>query len=202
MTRLLAALLALGILIPGPALGAKKPTKGAPATTMFKCKDAQGRTYYADKPGPECASGVTELNKQGVRVNRPGSSQAQAGAPAKPERSRRDKALLATYSTEGQIESAKQRNLELPQQAVRQLESKLEKARKDLQSLQIQAESYASQKKQIPGAVLDDVKAKQAQVAKLEEELAKKRAHVSEIEQRFDSDKERFRELTGAQASR
>lgn len=202
MTRLLAALLMLGVLIPGPALAAKKQTKGAPATTLFKCKDAQGRTYYADKPSPECTSGVTELSKQGVRVNRTGSSQAQPGATAKPDRSRRDKALLATYSTESQIEAAKQRNLELPQQAVKQAESKLDKARKDLQTLQVQAEDYASQKKQIPGALLDDVKAKQAQVAKLEEELASKRAHVTEISERFDSDKARFRELTGAQASR
>jgi hypothetical protein len=142
------------------------------------------------------------LSKQGVRVNRPGSSQTQAGPSAKPERSRRDKALLATYSTEEQIESAKQRNLELPQQAVKQLESKLDKVRKDLQGLQIQADDYASQKKQIPAAVLDDVKAKQGQVAKLEEELAAKRANVAEITQRFDADKQRFRELTGVQAAR
>jgi Domain of unknown function (DUF4124) len=204
MTRLLFSLLVLGILIPGPALAAQKQAKGnkTTPTTMFKCKDAQGRTYYADKPGPECASGVTELSKQGVRVNRPGSTQAQAGTQAKPERTRRDKALLSTYSTEEQIESAKQRNLELPQQAVKQMESKLDKVRKDLQGLQMQAESYASQKKQIPAAVLDDVKAKQGQVARLEEELATKRGNVAEISQRFDADKQRFRELTGVQASR
>jgi hypothetical protein len=85
---------------------------------------------------------------------------------------------------------------------VKQLESKLEKARKDLQALQIQADSYASQKKQIPAVLLDDVKAKHGQVAKLEEELTAKRANVAEISQRFDTDKQRFRELTGVQAAR
>jgi len=208
MKRLFVWMLVLGLIAPGAALPAQKKQvkKNTPTTSPYKCKDVKGRTYYADKPGPECAGSVQELTSQGLRVNRP-----TPGAPNTPssqksnadrEAQRRDKALLATYSSEEQIEAAKQRNLELPQQAVKQLEAKLERTRKDLQTLQVQADGYASQKKQIPAVLLEDVRVKQGQTAKLENDLAKKRANAADIAQRFDADKQRFRELTSNQASR
>lgn len=208
MKRLFVWMLVLGLIAPGAAFTAQKKQvkKNTSTTSLYKCKDLKGRTYYADKPGPECAGSVQELTSQGLRVNRPAP-----GAPNTPssqksnadrESQRRDKALLATYSSEEQIEAAKQRNLELPQQAVKQLEAKLERTRKDLQTLQVQADGYASQKKQIPSVLLEDVRVKQGQTAKLENDLAKKRATAAEIAQRFDADKQRFRELTSSQASR
>lgn len=181
--------------------------RSGPAAAMYKCKDAQGRTYYADKLGPECVGGVQELSRQGLRVHRPapaGASGAErtAAAPVSLDRERRDKALLATYSSEEQIEAAKQRNLALPLQAVKQAESKLERVQKELHGLQTQADGYASQKKQIPASLLEDVRAKEAQVARLTEELQKKREHAAGIEQRFEADKQRFRELSLKQAAR
>jgi hypothetical protein len=181
--------------------------RSGPASAMYKCKDAQGRTYYADKLGPECVGGVQELSRQGLRVHRPapaGASSAEttAAAPVNLDRERRDKALLATYSSEEQIEAAKQRNLALPVQAIKQAESKLERARKELHGLQAQADGYAGQKKQIPASLLEDVRSKEALVARLAEELQRKREHVAGIEQRFEADKQRFRELSLKQAAR
>jgi hypothetical protein len=203
MKRFLIWILVLGVAVPSVGFSAQKQgKKKTPAVSMYKCKDVKGRTYYADKPGPECAGSVQELTRQGMRVNRQTPGAGTSTSPAvSPDRQRRDKALLATYSTEEQVEAAKQRSLELPLQAIKQLEAKLERARGDLQALQLQAEGYASQKKQIPAALLDDVRSKQTLVAKLEQELAAKRAHATDIAQRFDADKQRFRELTGKQAA-
>ena len=209
MKRLFVWMLVLSLIAPGAALPAQKKQvkKNTSSTSLYKCKDVKGRTYYADKPGPECAGSVQELTSQGVRVNRPTPDAPDTATTSKKsnadrEGQRRDKALLATYSSEEQIEAAKQRNLELPQQAVKQLEAKLERTRKDLQTLQGQADGYASQKKQIPAVLLEDVRVKQGQTAKLENDLAKKRANAADIAQRFDADKQRFRELTSNQASR
>jgi len=196
-------------LLAGPAVEAfgAKPTKSAPKTTMFKCKDERGRVYYSDKPGPECAQGkVHQLSRHGLTVEPQRSSEPSSAKPVGervgPEQRRRDKALLATYSTEGQIEEAKQRNLALPLQALKQAESRLGRAQQELSALHGQADGYASQKKQIPAVLIEDVRGKEALVGKLSAEVSRKRAHATQIEQRFEAEKKRFRELTSQQATR
>jgi hypothetical protein len=175
---------------------------------MLKCKDERGKVYYSDKPGPECAQGkVHELSRHGLVIEpRRGAGEA-AGRPVaaervSPEQRRRDKALLATYSTEDQIEEAKQRNLALPLEALKQAEAKLGRARQELSALHGQADGYAGQKKQIPAALIEDVRSKEALVNRLTADTDRKRANAGQIEQRFDADKKRFRELTSQQATR
>ncbi|MGH8630600.1 MAG: hypothetical protein ACREU7_07530 [Burkholderiales bacterium] len=201
-------LIAALLWVPAVEAYGAKPTKSAPKTTMFKCKDERGRAYYSDKPGPECAQGkVHQLSRHGLTIEpRRGSDQA-AGKPAggervSPEQRRRDKALLATYSTEGQIEEAKQRNLALPLQALKQTETKLGRAQQELSTLHGQADGYASQKKQIPAVLIEDVRGKEALVKKLSADVGRKRVHTTQIEERFEAERKRFRELTSQQAAR
>jgi hypothetical protein len=202
-------LLTLAALFASPASAARpaKSKASAPKVAMYKCKDVKGRVYYADKPSPECVQGnVHQLSRHGIRIEPKRSSAstpvAAAGGVPSAEQRRRDKALLATYSTESQIDEARQRNLALPLEALKQADGKRDRAHKELSALHSQADGYASQKKQIPGALIDDVRAKEALVAKLTADADKKRANVAQIEQRFDADKKRFRELTSQQASR
>lgn len=193
----------------GAAVAAPKAKSAAPSVTMFKCKDDRGRVYYSDKLGPECAQGnVHQLSRHGVRVEPHRASAGQAGAApgagrgVSPEQKRRDKALLATYSTEAQIDEAKQRNLALPLEALKQTEVKRDRAQKELSVLHGRADSYASQKKQIPAALIEDVRSQEALVAKLTAEADTRRAHAAKIGERFDADRKRFRELTSQQALR
>jgi len=203
--------LIIAVLIPAwsTAVYGAQPKRSAPKTAMFKCKDDRGRVYYSDKPSPECGQGeVQQLSRQGLtvetrRTSERSSAQTAAGERGvSPEQRRRDKALLATYSTEGQIEEAKQRNLALPLQALKQAESKLERGQKELGALHRQADSYASQKKQIPTSLIEDVRNKESSVGKLTADADRKRTNVAQIEQRFEADKKRFRELTSQQAAR
>jgi hypothetical protein len=196
----------------GPVTAApkSKAKSTAPTVTMFKCKDDRGRVYYSDKLGPECAQGnVHQLSRHGMRVEPQNASPSQAGAAStgagrslSAEQKRRDKALLATYSSEAQIEEAKQRNLALPTEALKQAEGKRDRAQKELSVLHGQADGYASHKKQIPTTLIEDVRGKEALVAKLTADAEKKRAHAAQIAERFDADKQRFRELTSQQAAR
>lgn len=211
MTKLekLPVLAVIAALLAGPAADAfgARPSKSAPKTTMFKCKDERGRVYYSDKPGPECAQGkVHQLSRHGLTIEpRRGTEQTNkpsGGERLSPEQRRRDKALLATYSTEGQIDEAKQRNLALPLQALKQAESKLGRAQQELSTLHGQADGFASQKKQIPAVLIEDVRNREAMVKKLSADVDRKRAHATQIEQRFEAEKKRFRELTSQQATR
>jgi hypothetical protein len=212
MTKLekLPVFVVIAALLAGPAVDAfgARPSNSAPKTTMFKCKDDRGRVYYSDKPGPECAQGkVHQLSRHGLTIEPQRGSEQAGDKPPKgerlsPEQRRRDKALLATYSTEGQIEEAKQRNLALPLQALKQAETKLGRAQQELSTLHGQADGFASQKKQIPAVLIEDVRSREALVKKLSADVDRKRAHATQIEQRFEAEKKRFRELTSQQAAR
>ncbi len=184
------------------ALPVQAQDKGA---RMYKCVDAAGKVYYSDKINPDCGQG-TELNRQGVEmkkkdVAKPG--QTGKGEPvatttkAAMEQERRDRALMATYTTEQEIDAARDRSLAIPVQGTKALEAKLEKANKQLSELKIQADTLASQKKALPAHLLEDVSTSQKEIAGLEAELAQRKSQSNAISAKFEADKKRFRELKG-----
>jgi hypothetical protein len=178
-------------------------TKGS---RMYKCIDAAGKAYYSDKMNPDCNQS-SELNQQGVVIPKkkepakPGQPKADPALPpskAEKEQERRDRALMATYTSEDEIDEARDRSLELPAQATRATEAKLETANTQLADLKKQADDLAGQKKKLPPALLEDVSARQKQVARYEAELAQRKVQADAIRAKYESDKQRFRELKGA----
>jgi FtsZ-interacting cell division protein ZipA len=208
------ALLSASVMLAGlmlvalPVPAAKPGVPGKPGATMHKCTDAKGRIYYTDSPGPDCADGV-ELNRQGVKVDRPKpaptpgvAANAKTETPQSVEQTRRDKAILATYTAESQIEEAKARNLEPPVQAVKLAEKHVERARSQLAALSKQAEQLTRQNKPVPATLTEDLRLKEADVARLESELVRKKAAADQVAARFEADRQRFRELKGLEAPR
>ena len=104
---------------------------------------------------------------------------------------------MATYTTEADIDAARDRSLMIPLQSVKAAETKLEKVNNDLLELKKQADALASQKKTLPPDLLEEVRIKQGQIAALDSELAQKKATAEGIRARYESDKQRFRELKG-----
>ena len=175
---------------------------------MFKCVDAAGKVYYSDKLNPDCGQ-VAELNKQGVVMKK--KEVAKPGLPAKvdaaaespknaKEQERRDRALMATYTSEEEIDAARDRSLAIPEQGKKTSAAKLEKVNLQLTELKKQADTLAAQKKPLPPHLLDDVAAAQKNVAVLEADLAQRKIQSDAIHSRFEADKQRFRELKGAEA--
>jgi uncharacterized protein DUF4124 len=189
------------------ALPVQAQDKGA---RMYKCVDAAGKVYYSDKINPDCSQG-TELNRQGVVIkkkdpaksgqpakNEPAKSEpTAASAKAAMEQERRDRALMATYTTEQEIDAARDRSLTIPAQGTKTIEMKLEKANKQLSELKSQADTLATQKKPLPAHLLEDVSASQKEIAGLEADLAQRKSQSDAISARFEADKRRFRELKG-----
>jgi hypothetical protein len=171
---------------------------------MYKCIDSAGKVYYSDKLNPDCGQG-SELNRQGVVM--PKQQGAKPGKPSGPdsaatpksakEQERRDSALMATYTTEEEIDAARDRSLAIPAQGMKSVESKLEKANKQLGELKKQADALAAQKKPLPAHLLEDVNANQKEVSGLEADLAQRKAQLDSIRAKYESDKQRFRELKG-----
>jgi hypothetical protein len=172
---------------------------------MYKCLDPSGKVYYSDKMNPECANG-SELNRQGVVM--PKKQVVKPGQPVQPdaevgqtaaqlEKSRRDRALMATYTNDEEIDAARDRSLAIPEQAVKGLEAKLEKSNQQLTELKQKADTIASQKKALPPQLLEDVGATQRELGALQAEMNQRKAQADAIRVKFDTDKQRFRELGG-----
>ncbi len=174
------------------------------APRMYKCVDANGKVYYSDKLNPDCAQG-SELNRQGVvmpkkKVANPAQrSKADVGVDSKDSQhqERRDRALMATYTTEEEIDAARDRSLAIPAQATKSVESKLDKINGQLTELKNQADALAAQKKPLPSRLLEDVNAHQKELARIEADLAQRKVQADSISAKFEADKLRFRELKG-----
>lgn len=181
---------------------ARKPGSGA---TMHKCVDDAGKVYYSDRLAPECLR-TSELNRQGVTIERktPADTAGQAesakkvaATPQSTAQERRDKALIATYTSEQEIDLAKERNLQMPLQAVKLAQTRIDRLDKELESLKKQAGGLTSRQKPVPAHLTDELNKKQSARAALQSELAQKTALADDIRQKYEADKQRFRELQG-----
>ena len=173
---------------------------------MYKCIDTAGKVYYSDKINPDCGQG-SELNRQGMvmmkkEVAKPAlaSKADPVAAPAKSskELDRRDRALMATYTTVEEIDAARDRSLAIPAEGIKTIESKLDKASRQLTELKKHTDTLATQKKPLPANVVEEINAGQRQVSGLEADLAQRNSQSDSIRARFEADKQRFRELKGA----
>ena len=172
---------------------------------MYKCQDPSGKVYYSDKLNPECANG-SEMNRQGVvlakkQVAKPGQpvqpDTESAQTAAQVEKARRDRALMATYTNDEEIDAARDRSVAIPEQAVRALEAKVEKSNQQLTDLKQKADAIASQKKALPPQLLEDVSATQKELGGIQAEMTQRKAQADAIRAKFNADKQRFRELGG-----
>lgn len=189
----LACVIAVALIIPAQA-----------QNRMYKCVDAAGKAYYSDKMNPDCSESK-ELNKQGVEMKRsvtkPGvSAKADPAEPSEraKEQERRDRALMATYTSEEEIDAARDRSLDIPAQRTKTTEAKLEKLNEQLTDLKKQADTLATQKKPLPPRLLDDVAATQKNIAVLEADLMQRKAQSDAIRAKYEAERKRFFELRGA----
>lgn len=179
------------------------PVHAQQKTRMYKCVDKAGKVYYSDKANPDCNKG-TELNRQGVVVS-PKKTEKPASASktetAKPgvskEQQRIDRALLATYTSGTEIDTARDRSLEPLILGNKAVEAKLIKVNENLAGLRSKADALATQKKPIPAALLDDVKDTEKEAAMLNSDLAQKNTQIEALRARYEAQKQRFQQLKG-----
>jgi hypothetical protein len=201
---MLRALLAAGL---GLALAAAASDSLAQS---FRCVGKDGRKYYGQTVPPQCAGvPVEQLNKQGVVVKRidpqaDAARQAQKEADesrkrqedaATKEETRRNRALLATYTSEADIEAARKRALADNERAVQEVETRIGFIKKRQADLAKEQEFYKGKSK--PPAKLDeDVKNAEIDLRAQQSLLEAKRKEVNSINAKYDEDKRRFAELT------
>lgn len=198
-----------------PSLGgAQQKTQ---VSKLYRWTDDKGVVHYGDSIPPEYAKNERNvLNNQGVKVGfeegeispeRRAEMQRQA-AEAEKEKAkradadRRDKMLLETYLSVGDIEDLRNRRLELLESQIKVTELYLVNLRKRLVGLQEEAGSYKPYTTrdgapQIPENLALDLSRTAKSINLYELTLARTRADQATLRDAFDSDIRRFKELKG-----
>lgn len=200
-----AASLALGFALP-IALAATP----AQAQQSYRCVGKDGKKYYGQAMPPQCIGQPAEvLSPQGMVVRRidPQASAAERAQKEAEEaerkkreaivkeEGRRNRALLATYTSEKDIEEARARALKDNQLAVSDIEKRIGGLKKREQDLTKELEFYTG-KNQPPQKLRQDIANAQIDIKAQEQLLGAKKREVDTINQRYDDDKKRYVELT------
>lgn len=203
-------MLKLNILIAGILLA----LAAAPASAqqrLFKCKDGKGKTYYTQTPPAEClGKEMEELSKQGTVVKKREAALTPEQIAAREaedkrkkeeevlakEEKRKNQALLNTYSSEKDIEDGRQRALKQAEQAAKETEKRIEEAQQRAQKLAAEKEFYV--KKPMPKKLQDEINNNELDLKGQRDTLAAKKKELGEINAKYDEDKRRYLELTGA----
>ena len=195
------------------------PTGSAQSQTprLYKYTDENGVTQFTDKIPPQDADRDRDvLNRHGVHVGfeegevtaeeraviAEREALAEAERKAKADTARRDRMLLETYSSVGDIEELRNRRLELLESQIKLTEVYLGNLRKKLLTLQSEAGGYKPyttqpDAPQIPENLALDLSRTTASIALYEQTLARTRSDQESLRKSFDEDIARFRELKG-----
>jgi len=185
----------------------------AQAEVTYRCTGKDGKRYYGSTIPMQCVGRVVEqLNPQGLVVRRldpEGDEKAReekAAAVAKAkeeeaatrEETRRSRALLATYSSERDIDEARSRALADNHSAVRDVESKIDLLKKRRDGYDKELEFYQDKKgaTKPPAKLVDDINSVDGDIKVQQELLATKKKEVEAINAKYDQDKKRYLQLT------
>lgn len=182
----------------------------AAQTRIYCCDDARGRKVCGDFLPTECQGrAYEERDSRGFvskNVEAPLTAEQQARREAEQakkeeqkkkaaEERRRTLALLATYSSEKDINSARDRALAELNKTMKQSQQRLEEANKKKKKLDSDKEFYKGKAvpEQVKAAIRDNEKEIQAQQAAVDAKLKE----MEEVRIRFAEEKKRYLELTG-----
>ena len=188
---------------------------GAADAAMYKWVDEKGVTHYTDTMPPDAVNKAnTELSKQGIPIRKTDSAvtpeqrkareaeveRQKEAAKQQEETARRDRALLDSYTTESDIDLAKNRSLRTVEMALKSAQAysaQLTKRRGELA-----ASKAALAGKPAPITLEREIVSTDAELARQVDFVALKQKELVTIAARYDADKARWAEIkSGAVAA-
>ena len=198
----------------------------AVSAQTYRCTGKDGRKYYEQLIPPQCEGlPVDVLNSAGQMIRRidPEAERQQRLAKeaetarkreeelAAKESARRNRALLATYTSEKDIDEARARALAENEKALKDVHKRIAEIKKRQAAFDKEMEFYkegaakpADKKDKAgpakgskpPPKLLDDVRAAEVDLQAQQELLDSKQKEVDAINAKYDGDKKRYLELT------
>ncbi|HSH97987.1 MAG: DUF4124 domain-containing protein [Methylophilaceae bacterium] len=168
---------------------------------ILKWVDDKGVTHYGDSiPSQYADRDNSEINSQGItiRKNHIKPKEQTVLEIANQDQTRRDRALLASYTTEQEIDLARDRNLEMDVIAIDGLKQRRETVGKKLVDNQKLVDGFNTRKKPIPQFLSDNLQDNQAELTRIDLQMKSHQDNMDAVRQRFDNDKQRFINLKAA----
>lgn len=179
----------------------------------YRCTGKDGKKYYGQTVPQACIGGPMELiNKQGFvvkRIDPEAEEKARLAREADAEKKReletaqkesmrRNQALLATYTSERDIEEARTRALRDHQKQLSEVERRIEELQKRQARVEKELAVYnESGKGEPPTRLKEEITNADIDLRAQQGLLEVKKKEASNINARYDEDKRRYLELTG-----
>lgn len=171
---------------------------------LFKWVDNNGTTHYGETIPPEYANKDAVKLEKGRIEKREDKNATQKAAVKDPaaekariEAERHDNALINTYSSEKEIDLARDRNLQQVEARTGSYTTLLKSAQENQVALQKEAEGLTKQGRKIPKSLEEDLDEAKARIAKLQGDLDNSLKENEAVKARYEADKVRYRELKG-----
>ena len=186
----------------------------AAQTRIYCCDDASGRKVCGDFLPVACQGrAYEERDNRGFiskTVEAPLTAEQQARRDAEQARKeddakkaaeerRRTLALLATYSSEKDINSARDRALAEVEKNMKQSQQRLDEANKKKKKLESDKEFYKG--RALPEQVKADVRDNEKEIKAQQDAVAAKVKEMDDVRKRFADEKKRYLELTGKKSA-
>lgn len=181
----------------------------------YRWVDQNGKVQYGDvMPPSQAGQGHSELDKQGrvlKEIKRtkmtPAERQYQAEAAARQaeekrkqeDQRRRDMALLATYTSEKEIDLARSRAIELENLNIRGLQTRMDAAAGKLSYANAYLIRYRAAGQAAPASYTQMRDEAQTELAQIGEALRQRNKAIEDIQLRFQEDTKRYLELKAAE---
>ena len=185
----------------------------AQGALTYRCTGADGKKFYGSAIPMQCAGRPVEvLNSGGMVIKRidPAAEEKERAAKAAKEgrsrtdqtleerdEERRNRALLATYTSAKDIEDARARALADNAQQAGRFEKRIGELRARRVRYEKELETYKKDGK-ASSTVEDNIKNVDLEIAAQEELLKSKLSEVIGINAKYDADKKRYGEATKA----
>ncbi len=201
----------MALLLTCLAANAQTPPAGAGKIVCWK--DKAGHTVgCGDKVPPEYQDNATkQLNDRGVTIKQSDAAltpeqkkalQAETDRKAvekaaAAEQTRKDRALLDTFTTANEIDLKRNRDIQLIESNIEAQTTNLKNANDRQIDSRTRIEQYKKENRPVPPSIQEEYDRADAGKAKIQAQIAQKRKDIADLNQQYAALKKRFIELTG-----
>ena len=188
------------------------------AATLYKWIDEDGKIRYSDRlPANQSKREHQQLNSQGVVLTTRDAAKSPEEKAEDAEAQRKldevqneearlksiqknqDRVLLMTFSSEEEIEHARDSRIQVIDSVIGLIESSIATTQEKLDQLKRSAKrNYVSQNKEIPGGLAQKIEHFERKIEIRNAQLVAKAEEKEKIRQKYELDLERFQHLKSA----
>lgn len=169
---------------------------------LYKWVDENGTTHYGETIPPRYANRDTQTLEKGRLKERESTresanQQSRGKTDEEIQAERHDNALINTYSSDKEIDLARDRNLQQVEARISSYTTLLKSANENLASLHQEEERIAQQNRKMPKSLVEDIESARQRIAQFQQELDTNKQELEAVRKRYAADKARYRELKG-----